>query len=66
MKENGEIRIYPAHYYYLELNTAKMLHDLDIDCEDAGRYDRKTIEKSRKKITLDALQHQAVIRGDQT
>ena len=32
MKEkDGEIRIYPAHYYYLELNTAKMLHDLNIN-----------------------------------
>ena len=26
----GEIRIYPARYYYLELNTARMLHDLNI------------------------------------
>ena len=31
--EDGEMRVYPAHYYYLELNTAKMLHDLDIDCD---------------------------------
>ena len=40
MKEGEDgIRIYPAHYYYLELNTAKMLHDPDIDCEMPGRYD---------------------------
>lgn len=32
--ENGEIRIYPAHYYYLELNTAKccMIWILIVKC----------------------------------
>ena len=32
-KNENEIRIYPAHYYYMELNTAKMLHDLNINCD---------------------------------
>ncbi len=31
MKEGEDgTRVYAAHYYYLELNTAKMLHDLNI------------------------------------
>ena len=25
------MRIYTSHYYYMELNTAKMLHDLNLD-----------------------------------
>ena len=34
LKENGdEIRVYASHYYYLELNTAKMLHDLNVRCQ---------------------------------
>ena len=64
-EENGEIRIYPAHYYYLELNTAKMLHDLDIDCEMSEDMIEKRLKKveEKEKITLDALQHQAVIEA---
>ena len=44
-EENGEDRIYPAHFYYLELNTAKMLHDLDIDCNmpEEMMEDRKSV-----------------------
>ncbi len=64
MKEcGGEIRIYPAHYYYLELNTARMLHDLDIDCdmpEDLMEKRLKAVER-REKIELDPMQHRAVI-----
>ena len=42
MKEkNGEIRVYPAHYYYLELNVARMLNELAIDCPMPEKYDRK-------------------------
>lgn len=64
-EENGEIRIYPAHYYYLELNTAKMLHDLDIDCKMPEDMIEKRLKKveEKEKITLDALQHQAVIEA---
>ena len=66
MKEcDGEIRIYPAHYYYLELNTAKMLHDLDIDCEmpeDMMERRLKKIEDA-EQIELDEMQHRAVIES---
>ena len=66
MKEHeGEIRIYPAHYYYLELNTAKMLHDLDIDCEmpeDLMESRLRRVEES-EKIELDPMQHRAVIES---
>ncbi|MEJ8734562.1 SF1B family DNA helicase RecD2 [Mediterraneibacter sp. ICN-202921] len=66
MKETeGEIRVYPAHYYYMELNTAKMLHDLDIDCkmpEDMMEKRLKKVEE-QENISLDILQHKAVIEA---
>ena len=66
MKEyEGEIRVYPAHYYYLELNTAKMLYDLDIDCdmpEDLMESRLRKVEE-REKIELDPMQHRAVIES---
>ncbi len=66
MKEiEGEIRVYPAHYYYMELNTAKMLHDLDIDCkmpEDMMEKRLKKVEE-QENISLDIMQHKAVIES---
>jgi exodeoxyribonuclease V alpha subunit len=61
----GEIRIYPAHYYYMELNTAKMLHDLNIDCnmpEDTMEKRLRQVEK-KEDISLDPMQHKAVIES---
>ncbi len=66
MKEkDGERRVYPAHYYYLELNVARMLHDLDIDCpmpEDMMEKRLKRVEE-RENLTLDVMQHRAVIES---
>lgn len=64
-EEEGEIRIYPTHYYYLELNTAKMLHDLNIDCKMPEEMMEKRLRKveEREHITLDAMQHRAVIES---
>ena len=62
---DGEKRVYPAHFYYLELNTAKMLHDLDIDCkvpEDVMEKRLRRIEEE-EQIELDAMQHRAVIES---
>ena len=66
MKEkDGEIRIYPAHYYYLELNTAKMLHDLNINCEMPEDMMEQRLAKVEKteEIELDPMQHRAVIES---
>lgn len=66
MKEaDGEIRIYPAHYYYLELNTAKMLHELNIDCEisEAAVEDRLKKVEGEEQIEPDIMQHRAVIEA---
>ena len=36
MKQSEQgVRVYTSHYYYIELNTAKMLHDLNLDFEAA-------------------------------
>ena len=66
MKEGEDgIRIYPAHYYYLELNTAKMLHDLNIDCELPEDMIERRLRKveETEQIELDAMQHKAVIES---
>lgn len=58
-----EKRVYPAQYYYMELNVAKMLLDLNVnyDIADAAIEKRlKQIENSAK-LELDDRQRQAVI-----
>lgn len=64
-EEEGEIRIYPSHFYYLELNTAKMLHDLNIDCNMPEEMMEKRLRRveEREHITLDRMQHRAVIES---
>lgn len=37
LKESGETIVYPAQYYYLELNTARMLNELNIVCPEDKR-----------------------------
>lgn len=66
MKEkNGEIRVYPANYYYMELNTAKMLHDLNINCEMPEDLMERRLRKveENEQIELDPMQHKAVIES---
>lgn len=63
--EEGEIRIYAARYYYLELNTARMLLDLNIQCtmpEDLMEQRLKKVEEE-EHISLDPMQHRAVIES---
>lgn len=66
MKEvEEEKRVYPAHYYYMELNAAKMLHDLNIDCEMPVDMMEKRLKKveDKENIVLDPMQHSAVIES---
>ena len=66
MKEkDGEIRVYPANYYYMELNTAKMLHDLNINCEMPEDLMERRLRKveASEQIELDPMQHKAVIES---
>ena len=58
-KEQGDqILIYPAQYYYLELNTARMLRELDIFCpEDEKIVERRIVQIEKETGTvLDEMQ----------
>ena len=62
-KEQGDqILIYPAQYYYLELNTARMLRELDIFCpEDEKTVERRIVQIEKETGTvLDEMQKKAV------
>lgn len=63
LKEEGDsVLVYPSRFYYLELNTARMLKELNILCpEDEGFVQRRLsqIEKETGTI-LDEMQKKAV------
>lgn len=66
MKQVGdEVRVYASHYYYLELNTARMLCELDlayeIDEQEAHRVIRQI--EAEEKISLDDRQKEAVLES---
>ncbi len=60
--EEGKI-IYPAQYYYMELNTAKMLSDLQVhyDIADVAIQKRLFEIEEDAHLELDDMQRQAVI-----
>ena len=63
--DQGRQLVYASQYYYTELNTAKMLHDLNItgdQPEESIRKSLKTIQE-QEHIELDELQVQAVIEA---
>lgn len=57
--------IYSANNYYMELNLAKMLHDIDIRSNEDLERVMKSLEKVEKQIgiELDELQKKAVIEA---
>ena len=60
--KDGERRIYASNYYYLELNTAKMLHDLSVPYEtDEVLLDRRLLQLEKNlNLQLDDMQREAV------
>lgn len=61
--EEEEERVYSASYYYMELNTAKMLHDLNVPYafdERAALHRLQKIEENAG-MELDDLQRDAVL-----
>lgn len=58
-------QIYASQYYYTELNTAKMLHDLNIRGNEPESEIRKKLQRicEEEKIEPDELQLQAVIEA---
>lgn len=60
---NDGLRVYAAHFYYMELNTAKMLHDLNLDYEEADVVITNRLSQIEKNtgMELDEKQQGAVI-----
>lgn len=61
--EEEEERVYAAAYYYMELNTAKMLHDLSVPyvCDEAAVQRRLEKIEDHAGMELDDLQREAVM-----
>ena len=67
-REDG-MRIYASHYYYMELNVAKMLHDLNVACADENTISDEELENQIHRIEdqtgmpLDDMQRRAVVEA---
>lgn len=62
-KEEGEtVLVYSSRFYYLELNTARMLSELNIDCPEDEAFVQRRIAQIEKETgtTLDEMQKKAV------
>lgn len=60
-----QIAVYAASYYYLELNTARMLGELNISCAESDARILKRLEKIERssQFQLEERQKQAVIEA---
>lgn len=63
--EEEEERVYAAAYYYMELNTAKMLHDLNVPyaCDEEAVLRRLGKIEENAGMELDELQREAVMEA---
>lgn len=62
-KEQGsEVLVYPSHLYYLELNTARMLKELNILCPEEESFVQKRLQRIQQETEtiLDEMQKKAV------
>lgn len=64
-EKDGGMIVYPAQFYYMELNTARMLHDLNIRDTVPPEKIRKRLESivAVAQIELDIHQEEAVIEA---
>ncbi len=61
-KEADETKVYAAHYYYMEMNVARMLHDLNVmeDVSEEKMERRLHAIEDGTGLVLDELQRTAV------
>ena len=61
-EQGGETLVYLTKYYYMELDSARMLYDLNIDYDVPAKELEKTIEKIEQKsdMKLDEMQKKAI------
>ena len=64
-EEEEDYAVYPASFYYMELNVAAMLHDLDIRSDEAEERILAVLRTMEETdgIEFDELQSQAVIEA---
>ena len=62
---DDEMRIYSSHYYYMEMNVAKMLHDLNVhyDIADVALLHRINAIEKNTGLELDDMQKNAVMEA---
>lgn len=66
MKDTEEgLRVYSSHYYYMEMNVAKMLHDLNVhyDIADVVLTHRIDAIEKNTGLELDEMQKKAVMEA---
>ena len=66
MKEGEDgLRIYASHYYYMELEVARMLHDLNVVCKTEEGYLEGRIHAIEENtgLYLDEMQKKAVMEA---
>lgn len=63
--DEEHVQIYPSSYYYLELNTARMLHDLNVAAQENTEQIQKKLDHIEEKtgVFLDEKQRQAVLES---
>ena len=63
--EEGGMRIYSSHYYYMEMNVARMLHDLSIEnhVEETEVKQRLLAIEASAGLCLDEMQRTAVLKA---
>ncbi len=57
--DDADTRIYASSYYYLELNTARMLIDLNISCELPEQELAAKLERLQQNLKIELDEHQA-------
>lgn len=64
-EQNGRTMVFYSQYYYMELNTAKMLHDLNLECEMEEEQIVRKLKKVEElsRIDLDEMQRRAVVEA---
>lgn len=64
-ERDQKILVFYSQYYYMELNTAKMLHDLNLECEMEEEQIIRKLKKveAHSRIELDDLQRKAVVES---
>ncbi|MCD8241919.1 MAG: AAA family ATPase, partial [Lachnospiraceae bacterium] len=64
-EQDAQTLVFYSQYYYMELNVAKMLHDLNLKCEmeEAQILDKLKIVEQGEEIELDGMQRRAVVES---